>query len=192
LFCDQPDSGTSEIEKFLPHAPAFLIWNVLQLVTNAKTDDICSVLQIVHDDDAMESRVKRAQEWFYGEVVLMIVLTVSKHEGNLREAVLDALDLARNPPKEWDELERLFSSSILDSRAWFRTKKTRAYGALYVEAQADDELWILHGLKVPALLRPCENGHYQFVGEAYVQGYMYGEALDIDGIEATGREIVLE
>ncbi|KAJ4366792.1 hypothetical protein N0V83_007317 [Neocucurbitaria cava] len=47
-------------------------------------------------------------------------------------------------------------------------------------AQAEtrkDEIWILRGARVPFILRQMGEGQYQIIGEAYVHGLMYGEAV---------------
>lgn len=43
-------------------------------------------------------------------------------------------------------------------------------------AEPGDLICILHGCFVPVVLRPCD-GHYTFLGEAYVHGYMYGRGM---------------
>lgn len=42
-----------------------------------------------------------------------------------------------------------------------------------------DQVCILAGAKTPVVLRRLDNGHYQFLGEAYVHGIMHGEATDL-------------
>jgi hypothetical protein len=42
-----------------------------------------------------------------------------------------------------------------------------------------DQVWILAGATTPVVLRGLDNGHHQFLGEAYVHGIMHGEATDI-------------
>lgn len=44
-------------------------------------------------------------------------------------------------------------------------------------AQENDEIWVIRGARVPFILRSRGNGTYQILGEAYVHGIMYGEAL---------------
>ena len=39
-----------------------------------------------------------------------------------------------------------------------------------------DEVWLLAGSIMPAILRPRDNGNFEFLGETYVDGTMYGEA----------------
>jgi hypothetical protein len=46
-----------------------------------------------------------------------------------------------------------------------------------ISTSKNDEVWILAGGKVPYILRPMENDEYEFIGEAYLDGIMYGEAV---------------
>lgn len=41
-----------------------------------------------------------------------------------------------------------------------------------------DEFWLIDGAVVPFILRRLNTGHYTLVGEAYIKGMMYGEALE--------------
>ncbi|KAF5584462.1 heterokaryon incompatibility protein [Fusarium subglutinans] len=49
------------------------------------------------------------------------------------------------------------------------------FGPRYLAAQ--DEVWILHGGKVPFVLRPQTATEFQCIGASYVHGIMNGEAL---------------
>ncbi|KAK3658340.1 hypothetical protein LTR56_001751 [Elasticomyces elasticus] len=44
--------------------------------------------------------------------------------------------------------------------------------------QPGDTVALLRGVRTPTILRPLSNGHYQVVGEAYVDGVMFGEAWE--------------
>jgi hypothetical protein len=55
--------------------------------------------------------------------------------------------------------------------------------------KAEDQIWILAGKSTPVILRSLANGHFKFVGEAYVHGVMHGEGLEL-GFEQ--RSITLE
>lgn len=46
-----------------------------------------------------------------------------------------------------------------------------------ISASKGDEIWVLAGGKVPYILRPMGNNNYEFIGEAYLDGIMYGEAV---------------
>ncbi|KAM7193305.1 Heterokaryon incompatibility protein (HET) domain containing protein [Rhypophila sp. PSN 637] len=41
-----------------------------------------------------------------------------------------------------------------------------------------DEVWVLDGAETPVVLRKVGEGRYEFVGEEYAHGMMYGEALE--------------
>lgn len=43
----------------------------------------------------------------------------------------------------------------------------------------DDLVVIIEGSRYPFLLRATSNGRYRLIGEAYVRGIMYGEALGV-------------
>lgn len=49
-------------------------------------------------------------------------------------------------------------------------------GLAPVSAQQGDQVWILAGLKAPAVLRQVERG-YQFIGSCYIHGLMRGEGI---------------
>lgn len=57
--------------------------------------------------------------------------------------------------------------------------------------QPIDQLWFLDGLNIPVILRPMPNNHFQFIGAAYVAGYMYGKILQTEWAESR-RQITLE
>jgi Heterokaryon incompatibility protein (HET) len=73
------------------------------------------------------------------------------------------------------------SSAIMASRRLFVTESndlgTKYLGIGAQSAQVGDQVWILPGARVPFILRPCQNGWYQLVGEAYVHSIMEGEAV---------------
>jgi hypothetical protein len=52
------------------------------------------------------------------------------------------------------------------------------------EALNGDIVAVFYGCEVPHLLRPAREGHYKFVGNGYVHGIMYGEALGFPGLLA--------
>lgn len=75
------------------------------------------------------------------------------------------------------------------SRRFFRTDDQRL-GMGMQTMRAGDQIWLLAGGRVPYILRPLENGHYEFHGEAYVHGIMMGEAWP--GHEDVLADVVLE
>jgi Heterokaryon incompatibility protein (HET) len=46
------------------------------------------------------------------------------------------------------------------------------------QAQPGDGIWLLFGGRVLYILRPC-GGHFTFVGECYVHGFMHGEGMEM-------------
>jgi hypothetical protein len=48
--------------------------------------------------------------------------------------------------------------------------------------QEGDVVVILYGLKVPAVLRPTEDGKWLFLGVCYVHGIMFGEAVQMNDL----------
>jgi len=46
------------------------------------------------------------------------------------------------------------------------------------ETRVGDMLCVLLGGKLPVVLRPVQDGQVAFVGECYVHGIMWGEAMD--------------
>ncbi|KAK4926093.1 hypothetical protein LTR49_007008 [Elasticomyces elasticus] len=47
-----------------------------------------------------------------------------------------------------------------------------------MDSKAGDEVWLLPGLRAPIVLRRLQNDHRMVVGEAYVHGFMLGEAFE--------------
>ncbi|KAI4257074.1 MAG: hypothetical protein LQ352_001788 [Teloschistes flavicans] len=79
-----------------------------------------------------------------------------------------------------DPVEPRFAKNIvtkvLDNRAFLTTRE--GYIGLAPEAaRPGDEVWIVLGCQSPLLLRATREGEYEVVGECYLQGIMFGEAL---------------
>lgn len=56
------------------------------------------------------------------------------------------------------------------------------------ETRFSDNVAIIHGGKTTYILRPAEDGGFEFLGEAYVHGLMNGEALkDVDFLNKVGE-----
>ncbi len=53
---------------------------------------------------------------------------------------------------------------------------TVALGISPESAREGDEVWVLAGGPTPYVLRRLDNGHHKLLGEAYVHGFMYGQA----------------
>ncbi|KAK0617706.1 heterokaryon incompatibility protein-domain-containing protein [Immersiella caudata] len=53
--------------------------------------------------------------------------------------------------------------------------------------EAGDEVWILEGGRTPFILRSCGvTGEYRLIGDTYVHGVMYGEAMTVEMVERVG------
>lgn len=85
----------------------------------------------------------------------------------------------------------LAAGRVYGRRKMFLSRK-RVLGLAPASARKSDEIWFLSGAKVPFVLRPRqeESGRQTFslIGEAYVNGYMFGKILTEDPIF---REVVL-
>ena len=55
-------------------------------------------------------------------------------------------------------------------------------------AQKGDHICILRGAKVPFILRTAQQGRFQVVGEAYVDGFMHGQ---FETLNFPTQEIIL-
>lgn len=71
------------------------------------------------------------------------------------------------------------------SNGRFCTTKKRYVGIAPPQAEPGDLICVLNGGAVPFVLRRTDltDGLYTFIGECYVHGIMYGEALSFDGIK---------
>jgi hypothetical protein len=80
----------------------------------------------------------------------------------------------------WDTYPE-FTKTIahLQNRRLARTKQGHLC-VIPATAGPGDEVWLFHGGKVPLVLRRDDTGGYKLVGEAYIQGIMYGEAFRAD------------
>jgi hypothetical protein len=103
--------------------------------------------------------------------------------------LFNALNAGVEPPMEaW---LRSISPTIY-GRAMLRTQRDHV-GMGYSDAQAGDEIWVLHGGKVPFILRRCSgqgmNGHV-LVGDCYLHGFMDGEAIETR-VSETRKVVIL-
>ena len=56
-------------------------------------------------------------------------------------------------------------------------------GLFPLGAREGDEVWLVSGASTPLVLRPCEEGLWENVGECYIHGIMHGEAWCTEGLE---------
>ncbi|KAK3642178.1 hypothetical protein LTR22_016194 [Elasticomyces elasticus] len=69
--------------------------------------------------------------------------------------------------------------AMAGDRAYFTTA-SGLLGLAPPSSREGDQVWFFSGAKLPFVLRPEADGtHYTLVGEAYVNGYMRGEILDV-------------
>ncbi|KAE9374317.1 HET-domain-containing protein [Stipitochalara longipes BDJ] len=54
-------------------------------------------------------------------------------------------------------------------------------GLVPAEAEVEDLLCIFLGANLPSVVRKVEGGRYRLVGEAYIQGFMDGELMEVAG-----------
>jgi hypothetical protein len=79
----------------------------------------------------------------------------------------------------WGDLaDRRFCSTTGDKLGWV-PKST----------QEGDIICIFYGARVPFVLRPCKNGQYKLIGECYLHGTMYGQAMEMKDFK--GQEFAL-
>lgn len=97
------------------------------------------------------------------------------------------------------EIDEVVSKNSVDVRTFFNSQWGRKFMmtttgkiGLVVEAcTPGDAVVVLHGSRVPLILRKCEGSErFQLVGDCYVDGIMFGEAVDWSEEEADN--IVLE
>ena len=55
------------------------------------------------------------------------------------------------------------------------------FGLAPETAEPGDQVWLLQCAQVPFVLRPRLDGRYSLLGEAYIHGIMFGEAVDFPG-----------
>lgn len=83
---------------------------------------------------------------------------------------------------EFKDAESSFREAIIccRNRKLIQTAEKHV-GLSLVTAQLGDEVWLLQRAKVPFILRPPPVWRYYLVGEAYIHGIMFGEAVDGPG-----------
>jgi Heterokaryon incompatibility protein (HET) len=70
------------------------------------------------------------------------------------------------------------SSYMCNFRKFFRTRNGY-FGLGPSIIQNGDLCCLFFGAEVPYILRPCEDDAFKFIGECYLHGIMYGEAMDM-------------
>lgn len=72
---------------------------------------------------------------------------------------------------------KCYSKRIIAGSTSFRDGSSRRLGLAPKNACEGDVICILHGSKVPCILRQQES-HYQVIGQCYFEDWMYGELVD--------------
>jgi hypothetical protein len=97
----------------------------------------------------------------------------------LDEAVQEKL--RQEEPLRTKQIEYLHGSvGSSAGMAFCRTEK-RYLGWTSPFAEPGDTVCLLEGAAAPWLIRPKSDGTFQLVGEAYIQGIMYGEGIGWEG-----------
>ena len=86
--------------------------------------------------------------------------------------------------------ELMFGFSLATTNRRFCISKKGHHGLVPLDTRQHDILCIITGCSTPMVLRPVEE-HYVVIGEAYVQGFMAGEALN-EAIENKTKPQVFE
>jgi hypothetical protein len=77
------------------------------------------------------------------------------------------------------ELSTMTASIVFAKWRQFCVTSEGRVGWVPEATRAGDEICVLLGGKVPFVISDCGHGHYNLIGEAYINGIMDGEALDL-------------
>lgn len=83
-------------------------------------------------------------------------------------------------PFSLKQVEYRLSSVRSGGMAFCRTEK-RYLGWTSLSTQPDDNICLFQGAAAPWVIRRKHDGKFRLVGEAYIYGIMYGEAVDSEG-----------
>lgn len=89
---------------------------------------------------------------------------------------------ARGLAPSWAPYVKLGSRLMIDAfsatEKFFFVTDSGYLGLAPKRSEAGDAVWIVQGAKIPFVLRPTGRESFRFIGEAYVQGRMYGEMAE--------------
>ena len=95
--------------------------------------------------------------------------------------------------KAWDnKFHNDLSRQILklaSGRRFCLTEEDR-FAWVPLQAEAGDLICVIRGANVPFVLRPQTDGKFALVGECWIQGLMYGEALDVSDFNWAPIELI--
>lgn len=80
----------------------------------------------------------------------------------------------------------------MSRKRFFATRRTELLGAGHGSIMEGDEIWMLHGADAPAVLRPLDDGRYQFCGDVYIYGIQDADLLDVRSKEGVMKRITIE
>lgn len=104
-------------------------------------------------------------------------------------------------PKDETAMENAFFTKVISSpgpRRRFCVTERGLFGLFPAGCQPGDDVFILKGGAVPFVLRPVgipssggtDEQTYRLIGDAYIRGIMYGEALSFEGIRELNAHII--
>lgn len=114
----------------------------------------------------------------------------SKHSRKARDGV-QGEDGSKDANEDIDWMEGYPCSPLLvmSSRLLYATANGRI-GVGPKDLCIGDQVWIVPGSTIPFILRPVSGGRYRIVGETYVHGVMFSEAVPKGEFELTDIELV--
>ncbi|KAH6619010.1 heterokaryon incompatibility protein-domain-containing protein [Boeremia exigua] len=126
--------------------------------------------------------------------------TPASDNHNLVSAAASILVALRGPlTPRWFRVEYVDDATVGQARLAlfapsrrFAATKTGLIGFVPTRARTGDLICIIHGAKVPFVVRKIANGRYTLVGECYMHGIMYGEGLRIGHVEDRNIDFALE
>ncbi|KAI0002681.1 heterokaryon incompatibility protein-domain-containing protein [Xylariaceae sp. FL0662B] len=88
--------------------------------------------------------------------------------------------------------DNIVSEVISSENEWYRSRcfgvvDSGHFAAVPKRAREGDVICLFDGGRVPYVLRPCDNGYFELVGECYVHGLMHGEGK-ADGVTAYRKQ----
>jgi hypothetical protein len=121
------------------------------------------------------------------EALTILALTFSNDDDRTSETLpsLDEIVSFQGGLESEGKMQRIRRDAedfrqTLQATMWARRLFSTEQNLLGITAKSikpGDGIWLVPGSRVPLILRKLSNGHYVFVGEAYLHGIMNGEAM---------------
>lgn len=163
--------------------------NAVTLCDEYRLDEIFEELQAVRRTSALQvpegapisrarllsvlvQRETPAEQWAYEERLTRLLETYDKYK-HLTYTELPELNY--KPVKDFGE--RMFLNASNDDRHSRIVFVTSSFtlGLAPLSTQSGDSVCILHGCRLPVILRTNSDGRYTYVGTCYLEGVMSGE-----------------